>query len=72
MHKWLVPDRKSEWFGTGSEWKVCLVPDLESGNPAYKYRMAEMIHKCWTHIEVKGYTWQFKTLVDETCSLLAQ
>jgi uncharacterized protein (DUF2235 family) len=70
--KWLVPDRDSEWFGTGSEWKVRLVPDSDSGNLAHKYRMAELVQKGWTHLEVKGYTWKIKTLVHETFSLLAQ
>jgi hypothetical protein len=60
-------------FGTGSEWKVHLVPDSNSGSLAHKYRMAELVQKSWTHLEVKGYTWQIETLVHETIfSLLAQ
>jgi hypothetical protein len=34
MHKWLVPDRDSEWFGTGFEWKVHLVSDSDNGSLA--------------------------------------
>ena len=68
----LVPDHDSGWFGTGSEWKVRLVPDSDSGNLVHKYWMAELVRKGWTHLEVKGYTWKIKTLVHETFSLLAQ
>jgi hypothetical protein len=39
----LVPDRDSDGFGTGSEWKVRLVPDSDSGNLVHKYRMAELV-----------------------------
>jgi hypothetical protein len=66
VHKWLVldhdslwpfiPDHDSGWFGTRSEWKVCLVPDSDSGNQVHKYRMAKLVLKGWTHLEVKGYT----------------
>jgi hypothetical protein len=59
-------------FGTRSEWKVRLVPDLDSRNLTHKYRMAEMVQKRWNHLEVKVYTWKIKTLVHETFSLLAQ
>jgi hypothetical protein len=81
VHKWLVPDQNSLWplvpdrdseFGTGSEWKVRLVPDSDSGNLVHKYRMAELVQKGWTHLEVKGYTWKIKTLVHEIFNLLAQ
>jgi hypothetical protein len=59
-------------FSTRSKWKVRLVPDSDSGNLAHKYQMAELVQKGWSHLEVKGYTWQIKTLVHEIFNLLAQ
>ena len=63
MHKWLVPNCDS---------LRPLVPNSDNGNLAHKYRMVELVQKGWTHLEVKGYTWQIETLVHETFSFLAQ
>jgi hypothetical protein len=68
----VLDPNSAQVVGIESKWKVRLVPDSDSGNLAHKYRMAEMVQKGWTHLEVKGYTWQIKILVHETFSLLAQ
>jgi hypothetical protein len=59
-------------FSIGSEYKVHLVPDSDSGNLVHKYQITELVQEGWTYLELKDYTWQIEALVHETFNLLAQ